>query len=137
MLRRTITLALAGLALAAPPALADHHHHTQWHSQMKVATDTASRAAGGCTVKPGWNHSLLVTCSSRDTATFVYVFPVSHSGSGPGRVQGTPTSGVSWWGRHGTDVHDSVKVAGTTLRETVTVTDGFAQLFTVNVGYYA
>ena len=134
MLRRTIALALAGLAIAAPPALAKHHA-PQWHSQMTGAAETASRSAGGCTIKPGWNNSLLVTCSSRNTATFVYVFPISHSGRGPGRVQGTPTSGVSWWGR--ADVHRGVKVAGDTLRVTVTVTDGTAQLNSVSVGYYA
>ncbi len=133
MLRRTIALALAGLAIAAPPALANHH--AQWHSQMKDAPETASRSAGGCTVKPGWHDSLFVTCDRRHTATFVYVFPISHSGPGPGRIQGTPTSGVSWWGRAA--VHRSVKVARSTLRVTVTVTDGTAQLNSVSVGYYA
>jgi hypothetical protein len=128
MIRRTIALALAGLAVAAPPALADHHAH--WHSQMKASTQTASRSNGGCAVKPGWHYSLLVTCSSRQTATFVYVFPLGHD-----HVHGTPTSGVSSWGRAA--IHRGVKVAGTTLRMTVTVTDGMAQLSSVNVGYYA
>ena len=136
MFRRTITLAMAGLALAAPPALADHHHHhAQWHSQMTAGADTASRPAGGCSIKPGWNHTLLVTCPSRHTATLVYAFPVSHSGHGHGAVQGTPTSAVSWWGR--AHVHHGVKFAGNTLRVTVTVTDGTAQLNSVSVGYYA
>ena len=136
MLRRTtIALALASLAIASPSALANNH--AQWHSQMSPATETASRSAGGCTIRSGWNHSLLVTCGSRQTATFVYVFTVSHRGQGSGRVQGTPTSGVAWWGHHGTDVHSGVKASGGTLRQTVTVTDGFARLFTVNVGYYA
>ncbi|HKV68959.1 MAG TPA: hypothetical protein VJN72_12790 [Gaiellales bacterium] len=135
MLRRTtIALALAGLAIAAPPALAKHH--AQWHSQMQDASRTASQAADGCRIQPGWHHSLLVACDSSHTATFVYVFSAGH-GKGRGSVQGTPTSGVAWWGRHGTDVHSSVKASGGTLRQTVTVTDGFAQLFTVNVGYYA
>jgi hypothetical protein len=129
MIRRTIALALAGLAIAAPPALA-HHHHAHWHSQMKDATQTASRSDGGCAIKPGWQNSLLVTCNNRQTATFVYVFPVGHD-----QVQGTPTSGVSSWGR--ADIHRGVKVAGDTLRMTVTVTDGMAQLSSVNVGYYA
>jgi hypothetical protein len=131
MVRRTIALALAGLALAAPPALAKHH--AQWHSQMKDASETASRSAGGCTIRSGWHHSLLATCDSRHTATFVYVFPIGHSGS----IHGTPTSGVAWWGHRGTDVQHSVRISGDTLRETVTVSDGFAQLLTVNVGYYA
>ena len=130
MVRRTIALALAGLAVAAPPALADHHHQPQWHSQMKDAVDTTSRSDGGCTVKAGWHHTLLVTCNSRQTATFVYVFPLGHD-----QVHGTPTSGVCSWGR--ADIHRGVKVAGTTLRMTVTVTDGMAQLSSVNVGYYA
>jgi hypothetical protein len=128
MLRRTIALALAGMAIAAPPALAQHH--AQWHSQMKASTQTASRSKGGCSVKPGSHNSLLVTCNSRQTATFVYVFPLGHD-----QVQGTPTSGVSSWGRAG--IHRGVKVAGDSLRMTVTVTDGMAQLSSVNVGYYA
>jgi hypothetical protein len=133
MVRRTIALALAGLAIAAPPALAQHG--AQWHSQMKNATDTASRTAGGCSIKAGWHGSLVVRCDSRHTATLVYSFPVSHSGSGSGKVQGTPTSGVSWWG--GADVHRSVRVAADTLRVTVTVSSGTAQLNSVSVGYYA
>ena len=47
MLRRiTIALALAGVAIAAPSAFAK----SQWNSQMKSATATASRSAGGCTI---------------------------------------------------------------------------------------
>ena len=135
MFRRTIALALAGLALAAPPALADHHHHAQWHSQMTAGADTASRSAGGCSIKPGWHETLLVTCAGRHTATLVYAFPVGRSGHVYGAVQGTPTSAVSWWGR--AHVRHGVKVAGNTLRVTVTVTDGTAQLNSVSVGYYA
>jgi hypothetical protein len=136
MFRRTIALALAGLALAAPPALA--HSHTHWNSQMKDATDTASRSAGGCsvkTVKSVWpSRSLLVSCSRSHTTTLVYVFPIGRSGSGHCRIQGTPTSGVSRWGR--ANVHSSVKVSGDALRVTVTVTAGTAVLSTVSVGYY-
>ncbi len=131
MLRRTIVLALAGLAIAAPPALADSH----WNSQMTDAKATASRSAGGCTIKPGWYHgSLLVSCDRRHTATLVYVFPIGHSGHGSGGIQGTPWCGLSRWGN--ANVHHSVKVSGDTLRVTVTVTAGTAQLFTVSVGYY-
>jgi hypothetical protein len=133
MVRRTIALALAGLAIAAPPALANYT--ALWHSQMKNATDTASRTAGGCSIKRGWHGSLVVACAGKHTASLVYVFPVSHSGPGPGKVQGKPTSGVSWWGR--ADVHRSVKVAVDTLRVTVTVSNGTAQLNSVSVGYYA
>jgi hypothetical protein len=128
MIRRTIALALAGLAIAAPPALAKHQAH--WHSQMKDATQTASRSDGGCTIKPGSHTSLLVTCTSRQTATLVYTFPVGHD-----NVHGTPTSGVCAWGR--AEIHRGVKVAGDSLRMTVTVTDGMAELSSVNVGYYA
>jgi hypothetical protein len=134
MLRRTIALALAGLALAAPPALA----HSHWNSQMKDATATASRSAGGCsikTIKTWWpSHSLSISCSRSQTATFVYVFPIGHSGHGHGGVHGKPTSGVSRWGS--ATVRHSVKIAGDTLRVTVTVTAGTAVLSTVSVGYY-
>jgi hypothetical protein len=134
MFRRTIAVALAGLAIAAPPALADHHH-TQWHSQMKHAAGTASRAAGGCSIKPAWQHgSLLVACRSRQTATLVYVFPIGDGGPGHCRIQGKPTSGVSTWG-HAT-VHHSVKVARNALRVTLSVTAGTTDLSSVSVGYY-
>jgi hypothetical protein len=130
MVRRTITLALVGLAVAAPPALADHHH-AQWHSQMKEAVDTASRTPGGCTLQAGWHQSLLVNCHGAHTATVVYVFPVGSSGG----VKGTPTSEASWWGR--ANVHRTVRISGNTLRVTVTVGNGSAQLNSVSVGYYA
>ena len=133
MFRRTIALALAGMAIAAPPALADHH--TQWHSQMKHAADTASRAAGGCSIKPAWQRgSLLVACGRRQTATLVYAFSVGNAGPGHCRIQGKPTSGVSGWG-HAT-VHHSVRVAGNTLRVTVSVAAGTTDLSSVSVGYY-
>jgi hypothetical protein len=133
MVRRTIALALAGLAIAAPPALATYT--PQWHSQMQDATHTASRTAGGCSIRPGWHQSLIVACAGKHAASLVYAFPVSSSGRGPAKVQGKPTSGVSWWGR--ADVHRSVNVAGDTLRVTVTVSNGTAQLNSVSVGYYA
>jgi hypothetical protein len=127
MIRRTIAMALAGLALAAPPALA----HSHWNSQMKDAAQTASRSAGGCTIKPGRHNSLQVTCDGRHTATLVYVFSVGHGG----HVQGTPTSGVSSWGH--ARVHRSVKVSAGTVKVTVTATAGMVQLYSVSVGYYA
>jgi hypothetical protein len=127
MLRRTIALALAGLAMAAPPALADSH----WNAQMKDATATASRSAGGCAINAGLRQgSLLVTCDGRHTATLVYVFPIAPGGS----VQGTPTSSVSRWGR--ATVHRSVRVGAGSLKVTVTVTAGSARLDSVSVGYY-
>ena len=126
MLRRTIPLALAGLVLAASPALAD----SNWNSQMKNATATASRSAGGCTIKPGWDQGdLLVTCDRKHTATLTYLFPIGHS-----KVKGTPTAGVSFSG--GATVHRSVKVSKDSLRVTVTVTAGAADLSSVSVGYY-
>jgi hypothetical protein len=133
MLRRTIALALAGLAIAAPPALAESH----WNSQMKDATATASRTAGGCTIRAGSRRgSLLVTCDHNDQATLTYVFPIGSSkGKGGGGIQGKPMCLVGWWGF--ADLHRSVKVSGNSLRVTVTVTDGTARLNTVSVGYYS
>jgi hypothetical protein len=133
MLRRTIALALAGLAIAAPPAVADHG--AQWHSQMNDGVETAARTAGGCKIAAGWHRSLVVNCDGKHTATLVYAFPISHSGSGSGTIQGKPTFKVSWWGR--ADVHGSFRVAGDTLRVTVTVKGGSAQINSVSVGYYA
>ena len=96
MFRRTIALALAGLAIAAPPALA----HSHWNSQMKDAAQTASRSAGGCTIKAGsWHGSLVVSCDSSHQATLTYGFPIGRSGQGGGGIQGTPWCGLSRWGR--------------------------------------
>jgi hypothetical protein len=127
MVRRTIALALAGLALTATPALAGTH----WNSQMKDATRTASRSPGGCGIHPGSRRgSLLVTCKGGHTATLVYTFPIGrHS-----HVQGTPTCGVSREGD--ARVHGHVRVSGGSLRVTVTVTRGKARLDTISVGYY-
>jgi hypothetical protein len=126
MFRRTIALALAGLAIAAPPALAKSH----WNSQMKDATATASRSAGGCTIKPGSQQgSLVVSCGRRDLAKLTYSFPIGNGG-----IDGKPWCGVTWWGF--AEVHRSCKVSSGALRVTVTVTDGTALISTVNVGYY-
>ena len=127
MLRRSIALALAGLAMAAPPALA----HSHWNSQMKDATQTASRSPGGCTIRTGSMHgSLVVTCDHGHHATLTYVFPIGHGG-----IQGTPWCGVSRWGF--ATVHHSVKASGDTLRVTVSVAGGTAVLSTVSLGYYS
>lgn len=129
MVRRTIALALAGLALAATPALAGTH----WNSQMKDATQTASRSAGGCGIHPGSRRgSLLVTCGGGHTATLVYTFPLGHHHHN--RVHGTPTCGVSRDGN--AQVRGHVKVSGSSLKVTVTVTHGKARLDTISVGYY-
>jgi hypothetical protein len=128
MVRRTIALALAGLALAATPALAGTH----WNSQMKDATRTASRSAGGCGIHPGSRRgSLLVTCGGGHTARLVYTFSLGHHHN---RVHGTPTCGVS--GSLGAQVRRHVKVSGGSLTVTVTVTHGKARLDTISVGYY-
>ena len=91
MLRRMIALALAGLAVVAPPALASPH----WNSQFKNGTATASRDAGGCSIGQGSRAgSLLVTCARHQEAALVYVFPTGHA------AQGRPSYGVSatgWW----------------------------------------
>ena len=85
MLRRMIALALAGLAVVAPPALASPH----WNSQFKNGTATASRDAGGCSIGQGSRAgSLLVTCARHQEAALVYVFPTGHA------AQGRPSYGV-------------------------------------------
>ena len=126
MLRRMIALALAGLAVAAPPALASPH----WNTQIKNASATASRAAGGCSFDQGSRAgSLLVTCPDNHRATLVYVFATSHS------AQGTPMVGVTGfgWAR----VSRSTKVSSKSIRVTLTVYgDASVQLNTVSVCYY-
>jgi hypothetical protein len=127
MLRRMIALAMAGLAVAAPPALASPH----WNSQLKSASATASRDAGGCSIGAGsQSGSLLVSCADHERATLVYVFSAKRP------VQGRPTSSVSstaGWG-----VWSSTTVSGKTIRVTVTVCgDVSTQLNTVSVGYYS
>ena len=130
MVRRTIALALAGLALAATPALAGTH----WNSQMKDATRTASRSAGGCRIHPGSRRgSLFVTCGGGHTATLVYTFPIDHHPRHHD-VQGTPTCGVSREGN--AHVRGHIRVSGGSLRVTVTVTRGKTRLDTISVGYY-
>ena len=126
MLRRTIALALAGLAVAAPPALASPH----WNSQFKNGTATASRDAGGCSIGQGSRAgSLLVTCARDHEAALVYVFPTRHT------AQGRPSYGVSatGWGR----LYGSAKVAGDSIRLTLTVgSHSSVELNTVHVSYY-
>jgi len=130
MLRRTILLALAGLAIAAPSASAKSHTH--WYSQMQNATQTASRSMGGCTIANGsYQGSLAVSCGHGDEATLTYSFPL-----GGKHIKGQPWCGVTrWWGF--ADVHRSWRISGGALRVTVTVADGDVMLSTVNVGYYA
>jgi hypothetical protein len=122
-----IVLAMAGLAVAAPPAFASPH----WNSQRKPASATASRDAGKCAISPGSRAgSLLVTCPDYETATFVYVFSTKHE------AKGRPMSGVSAtrpWG-----VWGQAKVMGKAIRVTVTVYGGGStQLDSVSVGYYS
>jgi hypothetical protein len=126
MLRRIILLALACMALAAPPALADSH----WNSQMKHASATASRSAGGCTItavgsQPG---PLAVTCGHREHATLVYSFPIRNGA----QITGKPWCGVTSSG----PVSHTWKISGGALLVTVTVKEGRAQLSTISVGYY-
>ena len=128
MLRRTtIALALAGLAIAAPSAFARSH----WNSQMMNASATASRSAGGCTITPRSHGVLGVSCDRGDRATLTYAFALKKGVT----VKGTPWCSVRWMGY--ADVHRSCSIVRRTLRVTVTVSDGYAALSTVNVGYYA
>jgi len=133
MLRKTIGLALAGLAIAAPPALAKSH----WNAQWKYATATASRSAGSCSINPGSHQgSLVVACNRGEQATLTYAFPIrSSSGPGSGSITGRPWCEASWWGY--AHVGHSCRTSGTTLRVTVTVADDTAWLNSVNVGYYS
>lgn len=127
MLRRTtIALALASLAIAAPSAFAKSH----WNSQMKPATATASRSAGGCTITTPSKGKLGVSCSGADQATLIYSFALAKGVT----VKGTPGCGVTSTGY--ADVHRSCSVVSQAIRVTVTVSDGYALLSTVNVGYY-
>ena len=126
MLRRiTIALALAGVAIAAPSAFAK----SQWNSQMKSATATASRSAGGCTITTP-DGKLAVSCSRDDRAVLTYAFPLKEGVT----IKGTPWCDVKWMGY--ADVHNRCSVVSQTLRVTVTVADGYASFSTVNVGYY-
>jgi len=127
MLRRTtIALALASLAIAAPSAFAKSH----WNSQMKSATATASRSAGGCTITTPSKGKLGVSCSGADQATLTYSFALAKGVT----IKGTPWCDVKWAGY--ADVHHGCDVVSRTLRVTLTVSDGYALLSTVNVGYY-
>ena len=127
MLRRTtIALALAGLAIAAPSAFAKSH----WNSQMTNASATASRSAGGCTITPRSHGALGLSCNGRDQATLTYAFALKKGVT----VKGTPWCDVKWMGL--ADVHRSCSVVSGALRVTVKVSDGYAALSTVNVGYY-
>lgn len=126
MLRRTtIALALAGVAIAAPSAFAKSH----WNSQMKSATATESRSAGGCTITTP-RGKLALSCSGADQATLTYAFPLKKGVT----IKGTPWCDVKWSGY--AHLHRSCGVVRHALRVTVTVTDGYALLSTVNVGYY-
>jgi hypothetical protein len=126
MLRQTIILAVAGLAIAATPALAA----CQWHSQMKDGSATSARATGACSVGAGSHAgSLRVTCASHHSASLTYLFAGAHG------VKGQPTAGVAAAG--GAKVQRTVKVTGSDIEVTVTVSGGSAQLNSVSVGYYA
>jgi hypothetical protein len=118
-------LALAGLAVTAPPALAWGH----WHSQMKSGSATASRAGGGCTIAAGSHRgSLAVDCRGNHTAQLTYTFSTSHP------VQGRPIGGVDAYGF--AHVSRSAKVTGKAIRVTVRISGGWAQVDLVSVGYY-
>ena len=127
MLRRTILLAMFALALAASPALADCH----WHSQMKQGTATASRAMGACSARAGSHAgSLRVTCPPHRSASLTYLFAGNHKVHGDARV-GIDASGTA-------KVGSAVKVSRSSIQVTVTVSGGgTTQVDSVSVGYYA
>ena len=126
MLRRMIALALAGLVVAAPPALAS----PRWNSQTKNASATASRVAGGCSFDQGSRPgSVLVNCTGSHQASLVYVFTTTS------KAQKSPmllVSGFGW-----AHVRRSMQVTSRSIRVTLTIS-GYAhiQLNTVTVSYY-
>jgi hypothetical protein len=127
MLRRTILLAMVGLAVAATPALASCH----WYAQMKNGSATTSRALGKCSVRPGDHHGFVwVTCPSHRSATLTYVFASTD------KVKGQPRAGIAAWGD--AKVGSAVTVTGSSIRVTVTVSGaGTTEVAFVSVGYYA
>jgi hypothetical protein len=126
MFRRSILMAIVGLALAASPALAD----CQWHSQMKQGTATASRVIGACSARAGSHAGALrVRCRSGHKASLTYLF------SGTQRFYGHARVGVDAWGT--ASLSSVVKVSSSSIRVTVTVSGGTTQVNSVSVGYYA
>jgi hypothetical protein len=125
MLRRMILLAMAGLAVAAPPALASCH----WNSQMKNASATASRDPRGCSIGAGaYPGSLLVTCPRHQHASFVYVFSSRH------KVEGRASAHISATGWGGASSQINVKHGSVSV--TVSVWGPSVQLNTVSIAYY-
>lgn len=126
MFRRTFVLALVGLAVTASPALADY----QWHSHMKHGTATASRTAGGCSIRAGWDPgSLRITCPSHHSASLTYLFPDSRGVHGRLRV------GIDGWGS--AKLKSAFKTDRSSIRVTLTVSGpGTRQVDSVSIGYY-
>jgi hypothetical protein len=126
MLRRITLLALAGMALAASPALAECH----WNSQMKDASQTASRSPGGCSIsavgsRPG---PLSVTCGHREHATLVYSFPIRKGAV----ITGKPWCGVT----SSLPLTCTWKISRAALLVTIPVKEGRVRISTISVGYY-
>ncbi len=125
MLRRMIALALAGLAVAAPPALGSPPH---WNSQVKNGAATASRDGNGCTFTAGPRAgALTVSCPRHRSATLLYVFVAKR------HPWGMPTFAISTdgWGH----VWGFATASGKSVRLTVTV-HGTVTVDTVSVEYY-
>ena len=126
MFRRSILMAIVGLALAASPALAD----CQWHSQMKQGTTTASRVMGACSARAGSHAgSLRVRCPSGHKASLTYLFSGTHNVYGHARI------GVDAWGS--AKLSSLLRVSSSSIRVTVTVSGGTTQVDSVSIGYYA
>lgn len=124
MLKRTILLAMVGLAVAATPALASCH----WYAQMKKGSATTSRTLGKCSLRAGHHGSVRVTCPSHRSATLTYVFTSTH------KVKGQPRAGIAAWGD--AKVGSAVTVTGSSIHVKVTVSSGTADVAFVSVGYY-
>jgi hypothetical protein len=126
MFRRMIVLACVGLAIVASPAFAD----CQWQSQMKHGTETASRALGGCSVRAGSAaRSLRITCPPDHSASLTYLFAGTH------KVKGKLRVGIDGWGN--AELKSRVRVDGSSIRITLTVSGGVRQVNSVSVVYYA
>jgi hypothetical protein len=126
MFRRSLVLALIGLAVTASPALADYW----WHSHMQEGSATASRTPGKCSIRAGGDPgSLRITCPSNHNASFTYLFPDSHGVHGHLRV------GTDGWGT--AKLTSAAKIDGSSIRVTLTVSgSGTRQVDSVSIGYY-
>jgi hypothetical protein len=129
VLRRISLLTTLALALTAAPALADsYHYHLQ--TQMAPGSATSSRKSGGCSIANGSHGTLAVSCRGKAKATLVYTFS-----SGSHAVHGQ-AMGWAYPSGHA-ETHVATSTKGSTIRLTLTVTNGSLTVGSVCVSYYA